>query len=267
MTIIVGADIGKYQTRIVDGPMTMLNFPSRIIRYNDSSIFHDLGKKDFMIEYKNESFFIGEFAKREGKVHIQYRDTSKVHFTTLLNLLCGLYCLPDDRYKIVINTPIGNKGSKEVNNLKELVAGKHNVTINGKKRTIYIEDVGVWVEGAAGFFSQPMEGIIQGFDFGSTTTNKFYFEDKYFINSKSDTTPYGIENSNEIVDSPEEFMEALNAQQSHIFKRDNKTMVMGGGSDLMIEHVKKFYPKAFIVNDPIFATAIGLYRLAKNKYV
>lgn len=264
--IFAGADVGKYQTRIVDGIDSKFVFPSRIIRFDNSKLIRNLGEKDFIVNYEGQKFFIGNLAAREGRVPIQYKNTSKVHFTTLINLLCGLHTLPDERFKIVINTPISNKSEKEVLALKKLVKGKHEFLINGEKRTIFIEDVGVWVEGGAGFFSHPLPGTVQGFDFGSTTTNYFYFEEHEFININSDTFPYGIENSDEFAKNPEAFMEAVYAQLSHVFKPNNKTMVMGGGYEIMFDYVKHYYQKAFVVNDPIFATAIGLYLLAVEHF-
>ncbi|MEQ6389579.1 hypothetical protein RZN22_09640 [Bacillaceae bacterium S4-13-58] len=184
MTTIIGGDVGKYRTRLVSGFNKHVH-SSRIIRHDDSKILHDLKDgKDFLVDFNKQKYFVGDLAKREGKFHIQYRNTSKVHYTTLINLICGLDNFKDDNFKIVLNTPIGNKDKSEIKALKKLIKGEHRIPINGEGKKINIEEVGIWVEGAAGFFAQPRGGIVQGFDFGSTTTNVFFFEDRYFINER-----------------------------------------------------------------------------------
>jgi plasmid segregation protein ParM len=264
LRVIVGADIGKYQSRFVYSPVAMFHFPSKLVPYRELRSENKIGRNDMIIEYEGRKYFGGSLAEREMSIPIQYTDESKAHPTTLINLLAGLHRIQDDTFKIVLGSPISQCVQREKKLIQEMVKKDHTITVNGEKKEIQIADVNIGAEGVAGFWSDPIKGEIQGLDFGSTTINYFVIKDKMFIDKDSDTFPYGAENNNMYAD-PEGLMEGISSQLANKFKKERPTMLVGGKAEAMQEYVEKHYPHAYVVN-PIYATAIGLYKIACSIY-
>jgi hypothetical protein len=261
--MIVSFDGGKYQVRVVheDGQFSYL---SKLYPYRELNLQNDLSENDLIIEFNGKTYMGGDLGEREGKIPIQFTDTSKSHPTTLIHLLVALHRLPNSFFKVVVGTPIKHRTEAEKHKLKSLLLGTQRITVNGRSKIIKIEDVEIGAEGASGFWSDPLMGEVQGLDFGSTTVNYYYMQDKKFINKKSGTFPYGAENAE--MDSPEATMEAIYSQLSNKFNKNNPTQVMGGLAYTMIDAVQNYYPNAYVVKDPIFATSQGLYQIARAIY-
>lgn len=263
--MIIGMDIGKYQTRVVYSPMAMFSFKSKLYTYYDLWMTDRLEKLDFIVEFEGQKYIGGNLGDREGEIPIQFKNASKAHNTTLINALAGLHQLNDDRFKIVVGSPISQRSDEEKQSIKKMLKGKHSISINGIKKDIYIEQVEVSPEGAASFWGEHVNHLsLQGLDFGSTTTNYFVFERKSFIGKHSDTFPYGAENS--LTNDPLGLMTAIHSQLINKFERNRPTIVLGGKAEDMFPYVKKFYPNAFLASDPIFATARGFYMIARAIY-
>jgi plasmid segregation protein ParM len=254
---IVGIDTGKYQTKYVCSS-GIGSFKSKIYPYRSLRVENH--NDDFTIEFKREKYFGGDLGEREGYIPINYKDESKLHVTTLINVLSALHKIGDTKYKIVVGSPISKRTEKEKEALKEMLKGTHKISLNGVEKEITILECEVSPEGAAGFYSQPQRGIIQGLDFGSTTINYFYMENMKFIDKRSGTFPIDSE-----FKDYEGIMKGIHSQLIHKFG-DYPTMILGGLSKDYEEYVKRYYPKSFVVINPIMASAIGFYKIAKGLY-
>lgn len=262
--MIVGCDIGKYQSRFVYSPLAQFSFKSKLYVYRPLKVENQLSENDLIIEYKGEKYLGGNLGEREGEIPYQFVDSSKAHLTTLINLLAGLHRLPVNSFRIVIGCPISIRTEKEKDRLRQLVKGVHKVAVNGNEKVINIESVEVGPEGAAGYYAEPKYDDCQGFDFGSTTTNHFYISSKRFIDKRSGTFPYGSENS--VTSNRAGLIKVMHSQLTTKFERDRPTMIMGGLAQTMLPYVRGYYPGAYVVDDPIFATARGLYEIARAIY-
>lgn len=262
--MLVGCDIGKYQSRFVYSPLAQFVFKSKLYVYRPLRVDNKLSQNDLIIEFKGEKYLGGDLGEREGEIPYQFVDTSKAHLTTLINLLAGLHRLPSNIYKIVLGCPISIRDDREKNRLKQLVRGVHKITVNGVEKIIKIEAVEVGPEGAAGYYSESKHQDCQGIDFGSTTTNYFYIAGKKFIDKRSGTFPIGAENS--VTVDRAGLIKVMYSQLVTKFDRDRPTMLMGGLAQNMMPYVREYYPGAYVVSDPIFATARGLYQIARAIY-
>lgn len=74
-----------------------------------------------------------------------------------------------------------------------MLKGVHLIEVNGRKRTINIEEVGVAPEGSGAFWSKPEMGTIRIIDIGSGTVNAATINDKHHINNASTTFNFGVE--------------------------------------------------------------------------
>jgi plasmid segregation protein ParM len=254
---IVGIDTGKYQTKFVYRS-GMGVFKSNLYPYRPLKVENEAD--DFIVEHEGEKYFGGDLGEREGYIPISYKDESKLHKTTLINVLSVLHKIGDTNYKIVIGSPISRRTEREKEEIRRMIKGTHRIAINGNERLIRVEECQVSPEGAAGFYSEPQKGIVQGLDFGSTTINYFFMENMKFIDKRSGTFPIDAE-----VRDYKGIMKGVYSQLIHKFG-DNPTMIIGGLAKDYQHIVNNFYPQTFLVQNPIMATAIGFYRIAKGIY-
>jgi plasmid segregation protein ParM len=236
-------------------------FTSSLCHYRELKVDVPLDHKNMVIEYQSKKYFGGELALRDGYIPLSYKAESKLHETTLINVLAALHQVNDTRFKIIVGSPISVRTEHEKEALKSLIKGEHTIKVNGVEKKINIERVEVSPEGAAGFYSQPEKGEVQGFDFGSTTINYFYFSNGSFVDKFSGN----IALEDGLMD-PKEVMESLNMILSNKFNPHHRTMIMGGKAQTMFPYVKKYYPNSFIVQNPLFANAIGFYQIARKVY-
>lgn len=253
VSIDAGKNLNKYVWRGGMGRFKSKLYPYRELRGDIVD--------DFIVEYKGAKYFGADLGDREGYIPISYKDTSKLHHTTLINVLSALHKIGATHYKIIVGSPISNRTESEKQGICEMLKGTHKFTLNGSEKTIHIQECHVSPEGAAGFYSQPQAGIVQGLDFGSTTINYFTMEDMKFVDRKSGTFSFDTE-----ITDLEGIMEGVHAQLSNKFG-NYPTMLMGGLAREMVPIVSKYYPKAFLVQNPLFATSIGFYKIARGIYV
>lgn len=265
--LFVGIDAGKFKTKYAystnDVTVITKSFSSSLMRYIDMNVDVETSDQDFIIEFNEDKYIGGDLADREQEIGISFTDESKYRETTLINILTALHLTPDNDFKIVVGSPISKRTEEEKQNIINMLKKSHRFTLNGKTKTIHIHDVIVSPEGAAGFYSQPQQGEIQGFDFGSSTTNYFYFSNGKVVARKSNTFPVGDRNSTVPANH---MVEEMVSKLSNKFSYENPTMVIGGNAQKMYQYVKKHYPKAFLPQNPMYATVIGFYKIGRSIY-
>jgi plasmid segregation protein ParM len=265
MVVSVGYDAGKNDNKLawINGMVIKLDsFPSLLQPYEPTNIESEPTGNDFIIEFRGEKYFGGDLAVREKTIPINYKDETKVHETTLINILTGLNKIGGNDFNIICGSPIMRRTEEEKRALKHLIQNTHHININGVDKTITIHRCEVSPEGAAGYYSlQNPPVTIQGIDFGSTTINYFYMLNKKFVNQRSGSFPYHVKNKNY-----EQLMKGIYSELKNQFEENLPTMLVGGLAESFLPHVKKYYPNAFIPENHVFATAIGFYRIARKLY-
>jgi hypothetical protein len=256
MMEIVAIDAGEFMTNYV-WRAGMGKFYSKLYPYRDFRV--DV-TDDFIVEFKGERYLGADLGEREGYIPIGFKDESKLHETTLIRVLAALHKIGGTRYKIIVGSPISRRTEEEKKALRQMIRGAHKIAINGNEKVINIEECFVSPEGAAGFYSQPQRGIVQGLDFGSTTINYFYMDDMKLIDKRSGTFPIDSE-----VTDYKGIMKGVFSQLIIKFG-DHPTMIIGGLAKDYYPIVRDYYPKSFIVQNPSFANAIGFYRIARGIY-
>lgn len=265
MVVTVGYDAGKDTNKFawINGMVIKVDsFPSILQPYVPTNIESEPTGNDFIIKFREEEYFGGDLAEREKTVPINYKDASKLHETTLINILTGLNKIGGREFNIVCGSPIKRRTEDEKMALKKMIEGTYKITINGKEKEIVIHRCEVSPEGAAGYYSlSNAPTTIQGIDFGSTTINYFFMMNGKFVNAKSDSFSIDSERLNY-----EAIMKGLQSQLSNKFEKHLPTVLVGGLAEIMLPYVKKYYPNAFVAPNFLYATAIGFYRIARKIY-
>lgn len=281
--MIVAGDIGKNLVKgVSDGQIDV--FPSTLYSYDELNLQSNPRKYDFDIEFKGQKYIGGTLASDEGEGGGFFNpDVSKNHDETLINLLLLLSLTNDDKFQLILGTPISKHDENEKMRLKQKFQGRHNIKINGEQRTFYIDEVEIGPEGATSYFALPKEQIIQGFDFGSTTINYFGVDgfSGRFINKISGTFGAGgkvLKNSTIAGKAKEAIVQLRN-----VWKRDAYTMVFGGWGKEAFPVIKEHFINAEFIKTEgeqeeinfyderpfpkaITLTVEGLYELGLMRY-
>jgi plasmid segregation protein ParM len=265
MVMSIGYDAGKDTNKFAyaQGIIIKLDkFSSLLQPYTPTNIESEPTGNDFIIEFRGEKYFGGDLAEREKTVPINYREASKLHDTTLINILTGLNKIGGREFNIICGSPIKQRTESEKLGLKKMIEGTHKIKINGKEKDITIHRCEVSPEGAAGYHSlSNAPTTLQGIDFGSTTINYFFMKNGKFVNTRSDSFSIDIDRLNY-----EAIMKGLQSQLSNKFEKHLPTVIVGGLAEIMLPYVKKYYPNAFVTPNFLYATAIGFYKIARKIY-
>lgn len=262
--MIVGVDGGKSALKGCSSS-GLYSHPSRLYNYRDFKVENsELGAKDYIVEFQHKKYFGGTLGIKEGEFPVFHSGLTKINKATLINILVYLSRFNHNEFKIVVGCPITIRTNEEKENLSKLITGKHNIIVNGNLNTIDIIECKVAPEGAGAFWSQPRDGIVNGLDFGSTTTNYFRVENKEYRDKKSGTFDWGFENVTNM--DHEAMASSIASQLENKWNKNESLMLCGGGAKVMEEYIKKYFPNCFIAENPVFANAIGFHKIAVSVY-
>lgn len=188
--MILGVDLGNFSVK------TSEKF-SFISKMKEGVSFTE--RNNFILEGVNYSIGEGEFStdwnksRKENLIPMLFYSIAK--------------CSKDSINKVVIGLPI-QQYKKEKESLKRLIEGNRlkEITMDGERRNILIEDIEIAPEGAAAYYnlSLDMKNIISNrqlmiIDVGGRTTDICLFKNRYIADVK--TVPIGMLNIyQEIVD-------------------------------------------------------------------
>lgn len=266
MDMIIGADWGNYSTNICT-PYRVETYPSNIIAWEDEWLDFTPSKYDFIFEFNGRKGIAGQIAFDEATdIDTNKKGDTKFHEDALIRLLVGLHKFTEGSVKVVVGQPIKHhKRDKEM--IKEMLIGKHKITVNDETKTIHINDAIVGVEGGSAFLSQPKKGTVHFIDAGSGTINLATVKNGRFINSQSDTISKGMEN---LKRNPKSIIENIkNITKDLGWLEHESVYLLGGGS-----HVLKQYTDYELLQpvfnhqlqDPVVANAIGFFRLGERTW-
>lgn len=175
--MILGIDVGNYSLKSNTG----INIKSLVSKEENI-----LGS-GIILEMDNSKFIIGE-----GNFETELNKSSKENFIPLL--YTGISLSSEDEFNsVVCGLPI-NQYKDNHKNLEELIEKNKikNLKINGKERTIVIENFKVYPEGIGAYYNLNLNEDVILIDIGGRTTDIAYIADNK--HQKSSTVAVGTLN-------------------------------------------------------------------------
>ncbi|MEK4565171.1 hypothetical protein MKX54_10905 [Alkalihalobacillus sp. FSL R5-0424] len=273
--MIVGIDWGNSSVKVC-GPNGIDKFPSAIGEYWERNLESTHGRDDMVFEYNGRKGFAGTLAI-ESDFGSSIMGSTKNHEDALLRVLLALHRYEyAGSYRIVVGQPIDTHNEKEKEEIKRMVVGSHWIRVNGEEKRIVIDECQVAAEGVASFWSAPVDGLVRIIDLGSATCNCGSLLDKRYLNKDSFTLHFGMETIN--TTDIGEITRGIYASTSKRWKRDDCVLIVGGAAERLLEPIMSYYPNASLIQPtvshsgkletakPIFATAVGFYRIGERIY-
>lgn len=282
--LILGIDAGNFKAKVasVHG---VDSFKTNICGWFERDVEETFGEDDMSFEIDGKKGYAGSIAEAEDEFGdgTRYGD-SKAHSETKIRVLLAIhrymekYNLAASSVYIVTGQPIATHKEGEKQQIIDLLKGKHDYVVNGKRRKITIEDVKVSPEGSGAFWSNPQPGTVRIIDVGSGTVNMGTISDKKFIHKSSGTMDTGMEtmkNKNDLDGMARGIVQATTKLK---WKKDDTVLICGGIANLMLPHIQKHYANAEVLKPmlktenetvtkkPIYANAIAFYTIAKGLY-
>jgi plasmid segregation protein ParM len=207
---------------------------------------------------------------------------SKAHADTKVRVLLAIhrymekYCPNATTFCIVVGQPVISHIEKEKEKIIKMLKGRHEFTVNGIKRNIWIADLRVTTEGGGGFWSNPQNGMCRIIDAGSGTINLVSILNNKHIVKSSTTMNIGTEtmqNKNDLDGMARGIIQAATKLK---WKKDDTVLICGGVANVILPHIQKHFIGSdtikpllkreydVISSQPVYANAIGFYNLANS---
>lgn len=266
MSIVVGADIGKFQPKFFcnGGGFTFRSLisPSR----DTSNEKLTLTDQRLLVQFNGKEYFVGKLAADEGgNVYINSTDVSKTDDVTLINLLTGLHRIPGNKFTVIISNPFSKNKKEHRKKMRELLLGEHEITVNRIKKRIIIERIGINIEGFPAYYTLQLPHNLNIFDFGSSTVHCLAIRDGEFISTRSHTHEEGMESFGR--NDYENIAYSLYQSMQHKWSDgDYPALLIGGGLPKFKDHIAKYYKDVIIHPEPVLATAMGNYVMGVEAY-
>lgn len=285
--MILGVDLGNWNIKTSERNV----FPSRY-----TTVENLLGATGDVLEYEGTKYYI-----REGKLENNYDKANKETNTILF--LYALALQKDKYFKVVVGLPaLTYKISRDTFKEKLLENKVCNLKINGIEKTIVIEDLIVFPEGAGAYYSlsqRPKNAVIV--DIGGGTTNIVSFKNgkldkcttlgkgmielynnvREYLNStytlkleledievimreglRVDGNEISFAFIKPIIDS---FVNDLMNELRNYSIRTSKVLLTGGGSKLLKGPLSKI-PGLEVIDDYLFSNAKGFKKVGEAKW-
>lgn len=286
--MVVGIDLGNWNVKTSEGDI----FPSRY-----TAVENILGSTGDVFEYEGIKYYI-----KEGKLENNYDKANKE--TNLILFLYALAVQKSNCFKVVVGLPVlAYKNNKDMFKNKLLDNKVYNLKLNGIKKTVVIEDLIVFPEGAGAYFSIPNRSKnsvvidigggtvnIVGFKNGKldkcTTIGKgmieFYNRIRDYLNSKY-TLKLELEDIEVILkeglrvegeevkwsfvrEITDYFISGLMNELRNYDIKTSTIYLTGGGSKLLRGSLTKEIKGLIILEDYLFANAKGFKNVGVSKW-
>ncbi|MGE4274405.1 MAG: ParM/StbA family protein [Desulfitobacterium sp.] len=288
MIQFIGHDGGRDSHKVDSSTGKQLSVKSIVGKARSRNLVED---RDYLVEIDSRQWFVGDLA-RESFFIRQMATESKIHEDTKILFLTSLALAAEPASELVVTTglPINQHTPETKQKLTELLTGEHSVRINnGSPKLIKITNIGIVPEGAGAYFSELLDdnGIIKNewlskqlkrvIDIGSRTVNICTIdENNRYLDRDSDTLHYGcleLDNAAGKNPSKEDLEEFARKLAGDINKRlqsyrpaKDVVLLSGGGSLVLGDYLKTYFPISIIVNNPVFANAIGYRRMGMMRW-
>jgi plasmid segregation protein ParM len=271
----VGVDAANCEVKICSRE-GVFKFPSDIGEYRERNLVQEHGNYDLVWEYDKRRGFAGTLAQAESELGGSRKGGTKAHFDAKLRALLGLYLLDDDVFDIVIGQPIGQHNPVEKQKIKEMLKGWHIITVNGKRKRIFIRNIEVASEGASSIMGDPKQGLIRLIDIGSGTINFATLKDMRYIDKDSFTEPFGMETLK--TKDLSSISRAIVNRALNKWSATDKVYLVGGGAEPLLPFLKEDFSNCELLQPKIktktgmqivrtvYANAVGFYKIAVSIY-
>lgn len=260
--MVVAIDTGRSTTKVCtkDG---YFHFPSALGEWidrtgNKETVYGDF---DLEIEHEGKRYFGGTLAQYESDWDTTMHTETKNNIENLILVLTALHLTCDkSRVKVITGQPIKVHTDENKKLIKEMIAGKNTIILNGTKKEFYIEDVAVSCEGGVSAYSlQYLPRILRILDFGSATVNGATLIDGKYVKNQSKTLPFGLETTEEI--NEERMASKIISEYSRKWRANDDVVLVGGGGEKFLPYIKDYFKKSVLHTEPLYANAIGMYKV------
>lgn len=285
--MILGADLGNWNVTTSEGDI----FPARY-----TVVENILGATGDVLEYEGTKYYM-----REGKLENNYDKANKE--TNIILFLYTLALQKERYFKVVVGLPaLTYKTSRDTFKEKLLENKVYHLKINGIEKTIIIENLIVFPEGAGAYYSlnqRPKNAVIV--DIGGGTTNivsfksgkldkcttlgkgmiEIYNNVREYLNStytlkleledieiimreglRVDGDEISFTFIKPIIDS---FVKDLMNELRNYPIRTSKVLLTGGGSKLLKGPLSKI-PGLEVIDDYLFSNVKGFKKVGEAKW-
>lgn len=269
--MILGLDAGNHAVKAV-GPFGPLRFLSCLGEYRERRLQAVHGPDDMVWEYQGRRGFAGSLALHESEFAGSMMGDSKAHEDLQLRVLLALHRYGGDRYHLVVGQPISSHTPEEKERIRALLLGPHEITVNGERRHLVVEDVRVAAEGGAAFWSAPRRGLVRIIDIGAGTVNGATLVDGRYIDRDSWTLRYGREST--ITRDPWAMARGIATEALKRWRPGDPVLLAGGAAEELVEPLGDYFDRLEILRPhlagqplhPVWANAVGFYAIAREVY-
>ncbi|QOR65799.1 ParM/StbA family protein [Cytobacillus suaedae] len=282
---VMAIDAGAYEVkgRTKD---EVFKFRSAMGPYRQLKVSNVLNKdivgsqEDFIIEYNDETMYLGDIAVRECHILREPKHISKAHDETKIRVLVAVHQYGKKSGNlVVVGQPIQGLTPNEKESIVDMLKDIHTITVNGEKKTFSIDDVKVVGEAAGAYFSieERPEMITNVIDAGSSTFNYLRVEDGFFIDRKSGTLNYGTETDKNI--THKQMVDAIISTTKGKWNSSDPTFLAGGVAGELLPHFQDYFNNIQLIepvhfksnypekHPPQFANAFGFYLIGKTVFL
>jgi plasmid segregation protein ParM len=288
---VIGIDIGRNRVKGVSS-IGRVDFPSVVGEWQQRNLATG---GDYEITVDEKKVFIGDLAIRESYCQREMATETKIHQESKILFLAALALLAKDGepMNVVTGLPVAQHTTTGKNKFKKLLEGTHSVVINGKRKNIIINDIGIVPEAGGAYWHTVLnEGgeVSNSFiarkkvrivDVGSRTINFCTIDRREYIDRDSGTLPYGIiELMNADKASRDDIMNISEEAKEHFARRiagdlskkwlnyvpDNDLVLLTGGGSILLQ---QYLQQHFMVNnliDTVYANAEGFFKMGIAKW-
>ncbi|OAB48445.1 ParM/StbA family protein [Paenibacillus antarcticus] len=261
--MIAAIDAGNFETEFYDGN-TFHKFLSAIGEYRERNLKSDGGIE---FEYNGLRGFAGSLALLESEFVESQKGETKAHPDARLRVLLALHQYAEGtEHSIVVGQPISGHTEIEKKVIKEMLLGRHEMTVNGKKKTIIIKRCEVAAEGVSVGLLVPGGGVVRVIDIGSGTVNFGTVIDRKFNDKHSFTLGSGMETVRST--QPAAFARQIAIRAlANGWKAGDTVYLCGGGAEVLSSHIKQFFTGATLIDgSPEFANVRAFHMIARKLY-
>lgn len=264
--MISAIDAGNYLTKFYDG-RKLRAFPSLIGEYRDRNLKQQHGEFDYEWEYDGQRGFAGTLALHESDCADSRKGESKAHPDASLRALLALHQFGEGiEHQIIVGQPISTHQESEKTAIKEMLCGRHELTVNGKRKIIVIRRCEVAAEGVTAGLLVPGGGLVRVIDIGSGTVNFGTLIDRRFNDRGSFTLGTGMETLRSV--QPADFARQIALRAlARGWKANDTVYLCGGGAGAVLAALRAYFPSVqMIEGEPSFANVKAFYLIARKVY-
>lgn len=282
--LILGVDAGNYMCKVM-GPYGVDTFRSNICEWFERNVEETFSEDDMEFEIDRRKGFAGPIAHFEDEFGDGTRyGESKAHEDVKIRVLLSIFRYMEKfdinttRTCIVTGQPIKSHIKNEKETIMEMLKGPHLVEVNGKRRSINIDEIAVAPEGSAAFWAYPQVGVVRIIDIGSGTVNAATIIDDHHINNSSTTFNFGVETVRNKDDLKNIANGIIRNTTKLKWNKNDRVLICGGSSEGIAPFIAEHYTHAELLKPvlrgegglvtvhPTFANAIGYFALAKGAF-